>query len=68
MHENTNLTRAWAEIDLAAIRQNYNAAAIHSRAYGAETLAVIKANAYGHGAVRVASELEKLNKTFSHAL
>ena len=59
MYDSSNLTRAWAEIDLAAIRQNYNESAALAKSYGADTLAVIKANAYGHGAVRVASELTK---------
>jgi len=59
LNEKANLTRAWAEIDLAAIRQNYNASKALARNFGADTLAVIKANAYGHGAVRVASELSK---------
>lgn len=50
--------RAVAEIDLAAIRHNYNY--ILSRIGGAGIIAVVKANAYGHGAVRVATELEAL--------
>ncbi|MBQ2765376.1 MAG: alanine racemase [Clostridia bacterium] len=52
------MTRAWAEIDLAAIRQNYNAAAAHAKAHDAKLVAVVKANAYGHGAITVATELE----------
>ncbi len=59
MRENINLTRAWAEIDLAAIRQNYSQSAALAKAYNAKALAVVKANAYGHGAVRVATELYK---------
>ncbi len=53
------MTRTWAEIDLAAIRQNYNSAAAYASSHGAKMIAVIKANAYGHGAVTVATELEK---------
>lgn len=53
------MTRAWAEIDLSAIRQNYNAAAKHAAAFSTEIMAVVKADAYGHGAVKVAAELEK---------
>ncbi|SIS57149.1 alanine racemase [Neptunomonas antarctica] len=45
-----------AIIDLSAIRQNYRLA--KSLAPGANALAVIKADAYGHGAVRVALALE----------
>ncbi len=56
---NIKTTRAWAEIDLAAIRQNYNAAVAHCRSYGAKVAAVVKANGYGHGAVEISTELEK---------
>jgi len=59
LSSNINLSRAWAEIDLAAIRQNYNESQNHAKSFGADTLAVIKANAYGHGAVCIASELTK---------
>lgn len=49
--------RAWAEIDLDAIRENHNAM---RRAVGAvKCAAVIKADAYGHGARRVARLLEQ---------
>ena len=51
-------TRAWAEIDLSAIRDNFAAARDHAKKYGAETFAIMKANAYGHGAARVAAELQ----------
>ncbi len=53
------MTRAWAEIDLSAIRHNFIAAAKHVEPYGAKAVAVVKANAYGHGAVKVAADLEK---------
>ncbi len=46
-----------AEIDLAALRQNV--AEIHRLAPRVEMLAVVKANAYGHGAVPVARALEQ---------
>ena len=55
----TKITRTWAEIDLAAIRQNYNSAAAYASSHGAKMIAVVKANAYGHGALTVAAELEK---------
>ncbi len=42
----------WLEIDLAAIGANVSALA--ERAGGAETMVVLKADAYGHGAVPVA--------------
>ncbi len=51
--------RTWAEIDLGALRSNYAAAKAIADQYGAALLAVIKADAYGHGAVRAALELEK---------
>lgn len=54
-----NTTRAWAEIDLSAIRENFLAAKAHAAKFGADTLAIMKANAYGHGAKRVSVELEK---------
>ncbi|MBX8521196.1 alanine racemase [Pseudomonas cichorii] len=46
---------ARALIDLQALRHNYRLA---REATGAKALAVIKADAYGHGAVRVAQALE----------
>ncbi|MCO8166951.1 alanine racemase [Pseudomonas sp. 21LCFQ02] len=46
---------ARALIDLNALRHNYRLARQHS---GARALAVIKADAYGHGAVRVAQALQ----------
>lgn len=53
-----SMTRAWAEIDLAAIRQNFTAVKAHADAHKCRVAAVVKANGYGHGAVRVAEELE----------
>lgn len=51
-----------AEIDLDALEHNFTQ--IRKRV-GKETkiLAVVKANAYGHGAVRISSELENLGVT-----
>ncbi len=46
---------ARALIDLQALRHNYQLA---REVTGAKALAVIKADAYGHGAVRVAQALE----------
>ncbi len=59
MKLDTRMTRAWAEIDLAAIRENFTAAKSHAARFGANMLAVVKADAYGHGARRVATELER---------
>lgn len=47
----------FAHIDLGALRHNYLAA---RRLHGGRTLAVLKANAYGHGALRCAQALEDL--------
>ncbi len=53
---NTDSKRCWAEIDLSALAANYRALA-RSLPAPAELLAVVKANAYGHGAVPVARSL-----------
>ncbi|HIU44517.1 MAG TPA: alanine racemase, partial [Candidatus Ventrousia excrementavium] len=49
--------RIWAEIDLDALVFNFRQA--QKRAGSAKTLAVLKADAYGHGAVQCARALEK---------
>ncbi len=51
----TRKTRA--EIDLDALAENYHTA--EKKVGGALVAAVVKADAYGHGAVRVAKRLEK---------
>jgi len=50
-------TRAWVEVDLGALRRNGAALAARARV---PLLAVIKADGYGLGAVRVARALEPL--------
>jgi alanine racemase len=47
--------RAWIEVDHLAIRSNL--AALRARSPGSEVIAVVKANAYGHGDVAVARTL-----------
>ncbi|HKP02167.1 MAG TPA: alanine racemase [Chthoniobacterales bacterium] len=47
--------RCWAEIDRSALR--HNAGVVRERIGAAEMLAVVKANAYGHGLVGVAEAL-----------
>lgn len=47
-------SRSWAEIDPGSMRHNAAAARSHS---GCEVIAIVKANAYGHGAVPVARAL-----------
>jgi alanine racemase len=51
----TETHRCWAEIDRDALR--YNAGVVGERIGSAEMLAVVKANAYGHGLVGVAEAL-----------
>lgn len=52
----TTETRSWARIDLGALRSNVER--VRSLAPDSRVMAVIKANAYGHGAVLVAKALE----------
>ena len=47
----------FAEIDLGALRANYRALSAYTN--GASIMAVVKADAYGHGAVEVARTLCK---------
>ena len=47
--------RAWIEVDHTAIRANL--ASVRRRAPGSQVIAVVKANAYGHGDVAVARTL-----------
>jgi alanine racemase len=58
--------RCWAEIDLSAIRHN---AGVVREKIGARPgiLAVVKANAYGHGATQVASALADVVELFGVA-
>src|SRR5690242_12831995 len=51
----TETLRCWAEISTSALR--HNAGAVRERIGEAELLAVVKANAYGHGMVAVAGTL-----------
>jgi len=61
-----NSHRCWAEIDLAALRHN---AEIARRCLGPEVaiLAVIKANAYGHGLAQIARALAQQVQLFGVA-
>jgi alanine racemase len=51
----TAIYRCWAEIDRSALR--HNAAVVRERIGSAELLAVVKADAYGHGLIGVARAL-----------
>ena len=57
--------RCWAEIDRAALRHNIGI--VRERIGSAEMLAVVKANAYGHGLVGVAETLVKEVRFFGVA-
>ena len=52
--------RAWAQIDLSAMTHNFNIA----KSTGKKVMCVIKANAYGHGAVPCGLHLQKLGADF----
>jgi alanine racemase len=73
--------RCWAEIDRSALR--HNAKVVRERTGSAELLAIVKANAYGHGMVGIAEmlandaqlfgvanleEASTLRKTLSHPI
>ena len=46
-------TEPWPEIDLGALAPNYRA--LKAAGHGAELMAVVKADAYGHGAIEVST-------------
>ncbi|MFV0416782.1 MAG: alanine racemase [Chthoniobacterales bacterium] len=50
--------RSWVEVDLSALRHNVRTLRKHLKKSGTPAfIAIIKANAYGHGAARIATEL-----------
>ena len=51
--------RTWAQVDLNALAHNYHALRALTPD-GCKFLGLVKANAYGHGAVPVAKKLEAL--------
>lgn len=53
--------RTWAEIDLGAIEHNYRVICAHAKA---PVLCVVKADAYGHGAVPVAKRLQTMGAPY----
>ncbi len=57
--------RCWAEIDRSALQ--HNAKRVRERIGSAEMLAIVKANAYGHGLVGVAEALAKQAQLFGVA-
>ena len=59
--------RVWAEVDLDAIR--FNMDAMHRNLKpGTKMTAVIKTDGYGHGALRIAKELESLDYVWGYAV
>ena len=61
--KDTILRRTWAEIDLDALAHNYRRAR-ELTGSGVRYLGVVKADAYGHGAIQVAEHLEKLGADY----
>ena len=57
-----NLRRTWAEIDLDRLADNYRL--LRRQMGGAKFLGVVKADAYGHGAVAVARKLQELGADY----
>ena len=53
--------RAWAEIDLTALRKNL---AVARESCGGELMAVVKAGAYGHGLEEIAKALDSADLAF----
>ena len=54
--------RTWAEIHLDRLAHNYRA--LRARAPGSKFVGLVKANAYGHGAVPVSEELVRLGTDY----
>ncbi|MGI5954098.1 alanine racemase [Dysosmobacter sp.] len=61
--EESVLRRTWAEVDLDALAHNYRQARRMIGA-GVRYLGVVKADAYGHGAVQVGRKLETLGADY----
>ncbi|MET9463558.1 alanine racemase [Streptomyces sp. NPDC006544] len=59
---NETATRVYAEIDLDAVRENVRA--LRERAPRSELMAVVKADAYGHGAVACAEAAREAGATW----
>lgn len=58
-----SLKRTWAEIDLDNLAENYRKLCQQVKP-GTKFLGVVKADAYGHGALRVARKLEQLGADY----
>ncbi len=51
------LHRTWAEIDISALKHNFEI--LKQNANGSKIMAVVKADAYGHGAEKIATVLQE---------
>ena len=60
MHRAVSTRPAWMELDLSALKDNYEVIR-HRVGPGTKVFAVVKANAYGHGAVEVARTLRDVD-------
>lgn len=60
-------SRIYAEVDLSAIRENLYAM-LKGQEPNTQAFAVVKANAYGHGALKVAGALESEERLFGFAV
>ncbi len=58
----STLRRTWAEVDLDALTHNYKT--LRRWTGNAKFLGVVKADAYGHGAVQISRELQKLGADY----
>ena len=61
--EETILRRTWAEIDLDALEHNYHLVR-KMTGPSVKYLGVVKADAYGHGAVQISRKLEELGADY----
>ena len=59
----STLKRTWAEIDLSALSYNYRKIREHIGA-GVKFCGIVKADAYGHGAVMVAARLQEIGADY----
>ena len=62
-----NYQRVWAVIDLDAVWHNMDQMHNHL-SDNVQMLGVIKADGYGHGAVQIGRELEKMDYVYGHAV
>lgn len=53
--------RTWAEVDLGAIEHNYRVICAQAKS---PVLCVVKADAYGHGAVQIATRLQEIGAPY----